>query len=271
MDDHFIVTTFTVIDDLMTHFEHRTHRLAHVSDSEVLTVAVVAARTFRNNLQAALSAMRLARFIPAGLSISRFNRRLHALKDWLEFVLESLAGLCRAGAVYVIDSLPVPVCRRVRARRCRKVRGKAFCGYCAAKRQSFFGWRLHLVCDQAGMPVSFSLLEASAHDLTAMHELSFVLPPGSKLYGDKAFNAASDEASLLEASGVEVVPIRRKRMKQQNSLTEMFDLARYRRRIETVNSQLEAMGMQDLRARTNEGFFLKVHASLLALAVTNAL
>jgi len=98
--------------------------------------------------------------------------------------------------------------RRVRAWRCRKVRGRAYCGYCAAKKEPFFGWRLHLVCTTGGVPVAYALLPASQHDLTPIHELLYRLPA-------------------------------------------------------------EAMGLQRLRARTNAGFDLKVHASVLALACTN--
>lgn len=47
------------------------------------------------------------------------------------------------------------------------------------------------------------------------------------------------------------------------------DLALYRKRIESVYSQLEAMGVQRLHARTNLGFDLKAFASLLALAFSN--
>ncbi|HVU14222.1 MAG TPA: hypothetical protein VHD90_23245 [Phototrophicaceae bacterium] len=36
-----------------------------------------------------------------------------------------------------------------------------------------------------------------------------------------------------------------------------------------MSSQLEAMGIQHLHARTNPGFELKAGASLLALAFTN--
>jgi hypothetical protein len=39
--------------------------------------------------------------------------------------------------------------------------------------------------------------------------------------------------------------------------------------IETINSQLESMGIERLHARTNLGFEIKVHASLLALAFKN--
>jgi len=79
---------------------------------------------------------------------------------------------------FVIDSLPLPVCRRVRAWRCRKVRGRAYCGYCAAKKEKFFGWRLHLVCTTEGVPVACALLPARQHDLTPIHALLYRLPPG---------------------------------------------------------------------------------------------
>jgi hypothetical protein len=47
-------------------------------------------------------------------------------------------------------------------------------------------------------------------------------------------------------------------------------LREHRARIETSNSQLAARGIQRLHARTNPGFELKVHASLLALTIINA-
>jgi hypothetical protein len=121
------------------------------------------------------------------------------------------------------------------------------------------------------MPVTFTILAAGFHDLTPIHELTYELPEEAVLYGDKAFNAVVDEASILEEVGVLVVPIRRKNMNVQNSLGEMFALARYRRRIETVNSQLESMGIQRLHARTRDGFEIKTHASLFALAITNGM
>ncbi|MFZ4814779.1 MAG: hypothetical protein ACOYL5_09595 [Phototrophicaceae bacterium] len=48
-------------------------------------------------------------------------------------------------------------------------------------------------------------------------------------------------------------------------------LTLYRKCIEAVYSQCEAMGLQRLHARTNTGFDLKVWASLLDLAFTNIL
>lgn len=44
----------------------------------------------------------------------------------------------------------------------------------------------------------------------------------------------------------------------------------YRKRSETLYSQLAAMGLQRLHTRTNPGLERKVHASLLAATITNA-
>lgn len=268
MDDSFIITSYSIIADTMTGVGHESHPLAKVSDPEILTVAVVAAKYFRNHQERALCLMVRLGYIRA-LSISRYNRRLHALASWFEGTLVLLGELFAKGEAFIIDSLPLPVVKRVRARRCKKVRGKAFCGYCAAKQEKFFGWRLHMVCTPAGIPVSFTLLEASHHDLTPLHELCYVLPEGSCVYGDKGYNSGDDERSLLKETKVKLVPARRKNMTEQNTLSELFALQRYRKGIETLNSQLEGMGIQHLKARTNQGFFIKVNASLFALICTN--
>ena len=157
----------------------------------------------------------------------------------------------------------------VRARRCRKVRGREYCGYCAAKKEKFFGWRLHLICTPTGIPVSFGLLPASFPDLTPLHELAYSLPRGARLFGDKAYNSADDEASLLADTGVRLIPIRKANMQPHEWFLDDLELREYRHTIETVNSQLEKMGVERLHARTNVGFELKVYASLIALACTN--
>src|SRR5215213_8106765 len=145
MNDDVIVAAYVVVDELLGHAGHRDHGLARVGDAEVLTVAVVAAAYFQNHHARALQVMQGMGYLSGRLSVSRLNRRLHALAGWLPFLLETLGTLFARGEAFVLDSLPLPVCRRARARRCRKVRGREYCGYCAAKREHFFGWRLHLI------------------------------------------------------------------------------------------------------------------------------
>lgn len=268
MNDHLIITSYVIIDDIMRSLNHRSHALAKVSDAEVLTVAVVAAKYFHNNHERALWVLTHLGYLSAHLSTSRLNRRLHAVADWLSLTLETLGELFACGTVFIIDSMPLPVCRRARARRNRKVRGRDYCGYCAAKKEKFFGFRLHLICTPAGLPVSFAIVAGGYHDLTPVHELTSALPAGACLFGDKGYNSAPDEATIFDDIGVRLIPIRRKNMKAHDWADE-YDLKRFRKSIETVNAQLEKMGTQHLHARTNIGFEIKVHASLFALACSN--
>jgi len=267
MNDTYIVTAYCVITDMLKAYGYQDDVRATVSAAEILTVAVVAAKYFQNHHERALYVLVKVGDIPR-LSVSRFNRRLHELRDWLSGIVTVLGELFATGEAFIVDSMPLPVCKRARASRCKKVRGKPYCGYCVAKREKFFGWRLHLICTAEGILVAFDLRPAAEHDLTPIHELAFNLPAGATLFGDKGYLSADDAHTIFEETGVRLVAIRRKNM-TPNRWADDFDLRLYRKRIETVYSQLEAMGMQRLHARTNLGFDLKAWASLLALAFTN--
>ncbi len=102
------------------------------------------------------------------LSLSPFNRRLHRLAHWFGILLDPLGEAFAGSAVFMIDSMPLPVCRRARAWRCCKVQGAISCGYCAAKEEKFFGWRLHLVVTPQGIPVA---VEQSRYNVCGIKEI----------------------------------------------------------------------------------------------------
>ncbi len=54
MNDDVIVAAYVAIDEIMQALGHTSHPLAQISDAEVLTVAVVAAREFQNDHARAL-------------------------------------------------------------------------------------------------------------------------------------------------------------------------------------------------------------------------
>lgn len=258
MNETYIVTAYCVIADVLK---------ACGYEEDIRRRVRGAAQYFQNHHERALGMLVRLGDIPP-LSVSRFNRRLHEVGEWLAFLVEVLGEVFSTGEVYVVDSMPVPVCKRARASRCKKVRGKAYCGYCAAKREKFFGWRLHLICDDKGIPITFDLRPASEHDLIPIHELTAQLPAGARVLGDKGYIAQPDALSIFQATGVCLVTHRRRNM-TPNSWADDFDLKAYRKRIETAYAQLEKMGLQRLYARTNPGFDFKVWASLLALAFSN--
>lgn len=149
-------------------------------------------------------------------------------------------------------------------------RGKAFCGYCAVKKEKFFGWRLHLVCIPDGIPVRFDVLPAADQDLTPIHALTFDLPVGATVLADKGYIADPDTATLLDKTGIRFVAARRRNV-SPNTRADEDDLRFYRKTIAVIYSPLEAMRIQPLHARTNVGFDLKTWASLLAFTFTTML
>jgi hypothetical protein len=282
MDDIRIITAYCIISDTLYNLGHKSHRLATVTDAEVLTVLVVSAMYFHNNHERALFVMYHMRYLSNPLSTSRFNRRVHSLAQCLEYITELVGQLFAKGEAFIIDSLPIPVCQIVRARRCRKLNGAQslpYFGWCSSKRWHFFGWRLHLICTPGGVPVRFQMLPASFHDLTPIYELTFGLPKGASVFADKAYISAPVRRALrptvrrgrskYSRDGVHLVA-RHKQSMRPNTFLEWCGLRLYRHTIESANSQLVRMGIQSLHARTDQGLAIKVLASLLALTCINS-
>src|SRR5215216_4604075 len=102
MNDHYIVTAYCVIADLLSAYEYEDDQRASLSAAEVLLVAVVAAKYFQNHHERALCVLIRIGDIP-NFSISRFNRRLHALRDWLYNIVSILGEVFSYGEVFIID------------------------------------------------------------------------------------------------------------------------------------------------------------------------
>ena len=93
MNATWIITTFVLIDTAMTNLDHQTDVRAKVPDSEVVTVALVAAKYFANNHRIALDVMQKLQYLSGSISHSRLNRRLHALRDWMSYLPELLSDM----------------------------------------------------------------------------------------------------------------------------------------------------------------------------------
>src|SRR5687768_6637311 len=110
MNEDTIVTSYVVTDDSLKVFGHQSHVLATLSDAEVLWVAIIAAMYFQNHQERALFVLRRMGYLSRSLSLSRFNGRLHQLAEWLPGILMVVGSMFQDNKVFVVDSLPVPVC-----------------------------------------------------------------------------------------------------------------------------------------------------------------
>ncbi|MFD1188889.1 transposase, partial [Pontibacter rugosus] len=128
-----------------------------LTDAQVLTTALVAARFFGGNLVVAKHYME-QHWGQNRLDRSGFTRRLHALTDTLHALFATFGDLLKdlhTEARYVVDSFPVAVCHNTRIPRCKLLTGKAYHGRCASKRCWFHGLKVQVVATSDGVPVEF--------------------------------------------------------------------------------------------------------------------
>jgi hypothetical protein len=157
----------------------------------------------------------------------------------------------------------VPVCKTSRARRSQFRQQEADYGYCAAKREYYYGFKLGLRVTPIGMIVNYPLLPARPHDVQFLE----TLVEGSQgiIIGDKGFLSEQKSQQLL-TEGVQVVTPPRRNMKCSNAWNSTY--AHFRKVVETVGAQLtQQFGLQRLKLRS--GWHL--HHRLIRKAATPAL
>ena len=81
MNAEWIISAFVLIDTLLDRLDHRSDVRTHAPASEILTIAVVAAKYFHNHHERAVCVLQASGYLSGRISVSRFNRRLHALSD----------------------------------------------------------------------------------------------------------------------------------------------------------------------------------------------
>lgn len=225
---------------------------------------------FQGNQERSRLFLKNFKYIPDMLSKSRFNRRLHRIPEniwqWVFGILAHFFKDCHSSQEYVIDSFPVKVCHNIRIKRCRIYQDESYRGYCAAKKEYFYGLRIHLLVTAEGQPVEFILAAGSHNDALVLKEFEFDLPSGAIIYGDKGYNDYGFEELLLESLEVHLLPIRKKNSKRPLSGSTQYIQKKVRKVVETTGSLLNSLIPQKIHAVTPKGFELKVGLFVIAYA-----
>jgi len=230
----------TVAIPLMKHLEHRSDVWAHVPDSEILTIAVVAAGYVGHHHERAAPMMREFGYLSGRIGVSRFHRRLHRLADRMAWIPANVGGAspratgsssraspCRSAVVCAPGAF-----RRRRARMLRGGRGET-------------GEGLWTACASGPPPAASAygrvqMRPAGVHDLTPVHEPAYVLPAGARRLGDNADNSAADATGIPAETRVRLVPVRRATMRPHAWCMDAIEVRAHRRGIEMTNGQQSA-------------------------------
>ena len=268
--DERITAIYCLCDDLLTALHHYEDPQCQMSDAEVMTVAIVAALFFGGNWETARTVLHEQGYMPQMLGPSRFNRRLHRVKVLFLTLFAFLGEHWKeldANSIYSIDSFPVSVCDNIRIRRSKIYQDEAYRGYIASKKRYFYGVKVHLLVTEAGQPVELFLTPGSFADVSTLGCYTFDLPPGSRVYADRAYNDYGIEDDLKDTCNIGLQPMRKKNSKRPFPPWVRYLQHHYRKMVETAGSLVERLLPKTIHAVTAQGFELKVVLFVLAYSI----
>ena len=150
------------------------------------------------------------------------------------FIKEVLLGKCTG--ITFVDSTPLKVCRPQRIH-CHKVfKGIATRGHCSMG--WFFGFKLHIICNDRGEILNFVFTPANVDDREPLDYKNFLKEVYGKLVGDKGY-ISNKLFERLFVDGIQMITKLKKNMK--NAFISYSDkiLLRKRAIIESVNDELK--------------------------------
>jgi hypothetical protein len=240
----FIIKIFVVVDDFCKkHFPERKLRsrgpLPHLADSEVITMEIVGEfKGFKEDKSIYhYFKQHWSNLFPRLPDRSNFVRQsinLREVKEALWKHLQSHKGVW----LQILDSMPLEVCKFVRARNSKLFKGSASYGKWFG--HTFFGYRLHLKITQIGMIRAFSLTPANVSDIKCVNEL-LQDDYGGWILADKGYRSKPLHQELWQQRRIYMhTSVRRNERK--DSLLPIETIRRLtgiRRLVETVAGQLE--------------------------------
>ena len=246
---------------LLSDGSQQRQRGGRLSDSEALTIMIhfheSHYRTFKAYYQEHVEVY-LKREFPQLISYGRFVQRMPRLLGWLCLYLFSRFGRC--SGISFVDATFIAVCdnRRINQHKVFKglaARGKGSTGWS-------FGFKLHLVVNDAGELLAVYLTAANRHELKALPKL--VKRLFGKLFADMAYLSQSMFEQLLE-QGIQLITKLKSNMKNKLMLMSDKLLLRKRSIIETINDQLKNISqIEHSRHRSPINFLVNLVSGLIA-------
>ena len=242
------------------------------SDAEVITLSLLSEalmfdsehylfKVLNNNFRTAF---------PNLIDRSGYNRRRKYLNGLTERVWRSLVKELSFGEdTFVIDSMPIQSCKFSRAKRSRVFQEQYETapdyGYCAAQKQTYFGYKLHGLASLNGIITDFELTKASVADIHYLKEIKYQYA-GCTILGDKAYLSNPLQTELFEEHHILLnTPMR---ANQKNYRKQPAIFRKCRKRIETVFSQFcGQFKIQSNYAKRFDGFATRIMAKIAAFTL----
>ena len=273
--EDFCLWAYVVVDELWRQlppaYKPTRGPAAGCSESELIAMAVVGECRGWTQETTLLRCWREYRHLfPVVPERTRFNRRRRDLAQAINAIRQAVLAILDVAQdrQCASDSLPVPVLAfhlvpSAAGAGGWRAEGADF-GKVPTKKQTIFGYKLHLLVTLGGVVRDFALAPASASDVAAGAEL--LREQGDlSVVGDKAYISAplADELRAERAVALLTVPRRNQHRQVPAAVARLLNGAR--QIIETVNDQLtEQFGIDRHHAHTFRGLCARLYTKLAA-------
>ena len=176
------------------------------------------------------------------------------------FIKKVLLGKCTG--ISFVDSTPLRVCRNQRIHIHKVFKGIAERGKCSMG--WFFGFKLHLICNEKGELLNFMITPGDVDDRKPLELKSFMEFIYGKLVGDKGY-ISKNLFQRLFVDGIQLITKLKSNMK--GALMSVSDrlLLRKRAIIETVNDELKNIAqVEHSRHRSFDNFIVNLLGAISA-------
>ncbi|MBV3203707.1 IS982 family transposase, partial [Phocaeicola vulgatus] len=206
--------------------------------------------------------------IASKIERSVYNRRKRKLFPFIEEIrLKMVEKFNDFENYFIVDSMPLEVCKLARSSRSKICKEVDYAipnkGFCASQNLHFYGYKLHAVCSISGIFQSFDLSPASVHDIHYLQDIKGQLPD-CVLLGDKGYLSQTIQLDLFNEVNIQLETPKRKNQKDYKP--QFYPFKKYRKRIETLFSQLcDQFMIRRNYAKSFQGFKTRILAKITTL------
>lgn len=148
----------------------------------------------------------------------------------------------------------------------KRLRDISSYGYCASKKETYYGMKVHVITDLYGAPIDYVLTKANVDDRDVLFELSNLVNI-DVLFGDNGYVRNIGE-ELKEEKNIKLYAL--KRSNSKNPLPQNFRnmISKLRRRIESTFYQLnECFNIDRIRSNSKIGLQTSLEIKLLCFNI----
>lgn len=269
----FFTVVFVLIDDVYNEIipseikNRRNISDSKLSDSEIISISIVGEAFTVDSEKAWFNFVKknFKDLFPNICDRTRFNRTKRNLYSVIKEIQKyfSKMPMFANDSIRIINSMPIPVCKFARAYFSKCFKDISSYRYCASKKETYFGLKLHALVTVNGFVFDFLLTSAGIDDRAAVFEL-IENKPSIKIIADKGYIDTNLKNQLENEKDILLMSLKRKNSKNPLEKQLRNVLSKNRRRIETTFSQLsEQLNINKVLAKTKWGLMLRITLKIL--------